>query len=495
MRINKNMSANYASRLWAGLSSFVFLPLYLRILGPEAFGLVTFSASVLGLLFIVDMGISNAFAREMARETQREKLADLLRSLESVYLGIVLVVTIVAVLASGPIADHWLNASNLGHDQVRWSVALMLIAAVLQVMMSLYIGALLGSNRHVEAAKYQIGFGLVRSGVVLVPLYFQPVVELVFAWQLGASLIGLLLLRKAVWGTIRPHSPPHFSSEALHGIRGFAGGMFGIALISAINTQSDRLVVSKIFSLDELGSYSLAALIGQIPSMLALPLAVTVLPRLTGHVTQGQSDELTTLYMRYSFMVSFVAFSAALGVIVGAPHLLTLLKGSAPSDELVMVARVLAGGAVLLAAQFMPYHLAIASGHTRTSLILGSLSAIFMPMAMFASATHLGLVGVALPWLVMNGIAAIFLAWYVTPQFLGHFTMQWAWKCNLIPMLLSAMTILPLSLIANDHNNPLTFLAILALICGTSLAVNSVICHYLFPEKPENQPLSIDITS
>lgn len=54
MRINRNIAANYAARFWAALSSFVFAPLYLQILGPEAFGLVTFSASVLGMLFIVD---------------------------------------------------------------------------------------------------------------------------------------------------------------------------------------------------------------------------------------------------------------------------------------------------------------------------------------------------------------------------------------------------------------------------------------------------------
>jgi hypothetical protein len=100
LQINWNIAANYASRLWGGISTFVFAPLYLRILGPEAFGLITFSTTLLGIVFIVDMGLSNTFAREMARTTDKRTLADLLRSLEWVYVGIILLFLLVAELGS-----------------------------------------------------------------------------------------------------------------------------------------------------------------------------------------------------------------------------------------------------------------------------------------------------------------------------------------------------------------------------------------------------------
>lgn len=492
MRINRNIAANYASRLWAGISTFIFVPAYLRILGPEPFGLVTFSAAILGIVFVLDMGMSNAFAREVSRQTDTHTLADLLRSLEWIYLAIIVVVLVAAILFSGTIAEHWLNADRLAPERVRLSVALMLLSAILQVMMALYIGGLLGSNRHVTAAAYQIGFGLARSGIVLIPLYFFPVVELVFAWQLAASIICLLMLRRTIWRMIDPPAPARFSQSALQGVRGFAGGMFGIALIAAINTQSDKIVVSKLFSLEQLGFYSIASLIGQIPSMLALPLAVTVLPRLTGHVARHERQELVTLYMRYSLMIGVTSLTAAIGVIVGAPQILELVQGSAPVPEQVLVTRILAAGGALLAMQYMPYHLAVACGHTRTNLALGAVAAITLPVAMFVGASHMGMLGAAIPWLAMNAIAALYLAWRITPRFLGPHLIEWTWKANLLPLLIGVIVIFPASVLLPEAPSAFAALAVLALFCSAAVAMNGLLfMHLLRGRNDRNHGIEI----
>ncbi|MBB3880138.1 lipopolysaccharide biosynthesis protein [Sphingomonas pseudosanguinis] len=480
MKINRNILANYASRLWAGFSTFVFVPLYIKILGSEAFGLVTFSTSLLGIVFVVDMGMSNTFAREMAREIDKQKLGDLLRSLEWLYMLIVLVVILVAIFGAGPIADHWLNASRLEPAQVRWSVGLMIVSAILQVMLALYIGGLLGASRHVTAAGYQIGFSVIRSGIVLIPLYFWPSVEFLFAWQLAVSAITLLALRRTIWRVIGTPNKPHFSMPALQSIWAFAGGMFGIALISAVNTQSDKLVVSKVFSLDVLGLYSIASLIGQIPSMLALPLAITVLPRLTGQAARGDRSGLHETYMQYSFFISAVAFCSTIGIVIGAPHILALLKGGKPSPELVMISRILGGGGALLAVQYMPYHLAVANAHTRTNIMFGAASAVLLPVAMFFGASRYGLLGAAIPWVAMNASAAMILAAIITPRFLGPHLAEWLWKTAALPLLTGVMVILPVAFILPWIERPLVGIVVLAVFCAMGLAANGILFLRLF---------------
>lgn len=485
MRIDFNIIANYASRLWAGVSTFVFVPLYLRILGPEPFGLITFSASLLALVFILDMGMSNAFAREVARQQDATRLADLLRSLEWLYVAVIALVVLVAIVGSPIIAKRWLNVSHLAPERVRWSVALMLISAILQVMMALYIGGLLGANRHVAAAGYQIGFSIVRSGFILIPLYFFPRVELVFVWQVVASLLCLLLLRHSVWKSIDAARRPSFSRDALRQVSGFASGMFGIALISAINTQSDKLVVSKIFSLEAFGFYSIGSLLGQIPPMLALPLAVTVLPRLTGHIARDDRDDLATIYMHFSFMIATVASVAMIGVLIGTAEILTVIKGTLPAPELVAVTRILTVGGALLAAQYMPYHLAVASGHTRTNFQFGIVSAIVLPLAMAVLAGRAGLVGVAVPWVVMNAIAAVFLAWRIMPRFLGPHLTEWVLKANILPLLLSAVVIYPAMFAMVGIRSPLLSLMTLAVFCAAALLLNGLVFMRLFHPRPQ----------
>lgn len=477
MKINQNILANYGSRLWTGVSAFIFVPLYLRILGPEAFGLVTFSTSLLGIVFVLDMGMSNTFAREMARQTDRARLADLLRSLEWLYLAIILIVIVLALTGGGLIADHWLNASHLQPGEVRWSVSLMMISAVFQVMLALYIGGMLGSNRHVAAASYQIGFSIVRSGVVLIPLLFIPSVKFLFVWQLMTSLGILLLARRTVWKWISPAEHPRFSMPALHMVKGFAGGMLGISLISAINAQSDKLVVSKAFTLDVFGLYSVASLVGQIPSMLALPMAVTILPRMTADIAHGNGAGLYDNYMRYSFFISLVAFCTAAGIVAAAQPLLFVLKGSAPQADMVIVTQLLALGGALLALQYMPYHLAIASGHTRTNLAFGMVSAVVLPILMFVGASKFGLLGAAVPWVCMNALAVIYLALRITPRFLGPHLAEWIRKAVGAPLLPSGLMIVGGIMLSTMIASPLLALMAVGGLGASVLLASAYIAH------------------
>lgn len=489
MRVNRNAVANYASRLWTGLSTFLFVPIYLRLLGPEAFGLVMFSTSVLGVVFVLDMGMSNTFAREVALKREAGHLAVLLRSLEWVYFWLIVIVLIFALITSGLIAKYWLNSGSLPFVEVRLSVALMLVSASLQVMMALYIGGLLGSNRHVEAAGYQIGFSILRSGLVILPIYFWPRVDLFFMWQLFASAGCLLLLRRSIWRLVNALNPPNFSSKALRAVSGFAGGMFGIALISAINTQSDKLVASKVFSLEQFGLYSIASLVGQVPSILALPLAITVLPRLTESFSRADRENLLAIYMRYSFMVSAVSYTSAIGVFMGAGSILFFVTGSAPTYELILVTRTLAVGGALLASQYMPYHLAVASGHTRTNLVFGAFSAVVMPIAMFYGATRFGIIGAAVPWVVMNGAATVFLAKRIVPRFLGPYLAEWFWRANLLPLVVTLIVVVPAAVGVGAIDSQIIALTGLAALCALAISIHAGILAgpYLYGKGPDKE--------
>jgi O-antigen/teichoic acid export membrane protein len=489
MRFNRNIIANYASRLWSGLSAFVFVPLYLRLLGPEAFGLVTFSTTLLSIAFILDMGMSSAFAREMAREHDRSRLADLLRSLEIVYIASVGFVVVATIPLSGLIAYHWLNTSTLDPSLVWRCVALMLMSSMLQVMMALYLGGLLGAGRHVAAAVFQIGFALVRSGLVLLPLYIWRDVEIVFIWQFAAAMIGLLLLRRVAWRDLRATEPPaRFSKRALGKIGGFATGMFGIAIISTINTQSDKLVVSKIFSLADFGAYSIASLIGQVPSMLALPLAVTILPRLTNHVARGEHAGLLGAFMQYSAMIAIVAIGAATGIVAAAPELLTIVRGAAPSASLVDSTRLLAIGGALLATQYMPYHLAIACGHTRTNIVLGSITAAILPFALWFGAQRLGIVGAAWPWLLLNAFGAVLLAGTIIPAFLGPYLGEWMLKAHVAPLASNIAIVGAGSWLFAPDTSGVARLMLVALCCLSAFAINAALFRFVtFPPSHDQR--------
>jgi O-antigen/teichoic acid export membrane protein len=87
--LKKNIIANFGGNIWTGLMGLVFVPLYIRFMGIEAYGLVGVFAALLGVFALLDMGLSSMLNREMARlsaqKNKAQDMRDLLRTLEIPY--------------------------------------------------------------------------------------------------------------------------------------------------------------------------------------------------------------------------------------------------------------------------------------------------------------------------------------------------------------------------------------------------------------------------
>lgn len=66
-RLAVNVVANLVGQGWPVLISLVVVPLYLKLLGIEAYGLIGFYFMLQGLAQVLDLGLSPTMNREMAR--------------------------------------------------------------------------------------------------------------------------------------------------------------------------------------------------------------------------------------------------------------------------------------------------------------------------------------------------------------------------------------------------------------------------------------------
>ena len=78
--------SSFVGRGWGTLLTILFMPIYIRILGIEFVGLLGFFAAIQPILNLLDMGLSSALNREMARLSaspqERSQQRDLVRTLE-----------------------------------------------------------------------------------------------------------------------------------------------------------------------------------------------------------------------------------------------------------------------------------------------------------------------------------------------------------------------------------------------------------------------------
>ncbi|HMT13195.1 MAG TPA: hypothetical protein PKE19_00455, partial [Aestuariivirga sp.] len=184
-----NVIANYLGRATSLASIYVFVPLYVAVLGIDAYGIIAFYTILLSFASLFDAGISATFSRQAAFLRDRKELLDLFTTFGRVLLISQLAVALVVFIMASPIVRHWLNLGDrLDQGIAVASVQLMALTLVPQLMMSFYTGGLMGLQKQVEANLLQASFSLVRSGLVIIPIYFRPDLRVFFLWQAAVAL-------------------------------------------------------------------------------------------------------------------------------------------------------------------------------------------------------------------------------------------------------------------------------------------------------------------
>src|SRR2546426_8288239 len=94
MSIKRNTVANYASQMYITLVGIVMVPVYVKYMGTEAFGLIAFYAMLQAWLQFMDLGFAPTLSREAARfrggAIDALSLRRLLRTLEGIFLWVAL---------------------------------------------------------------------------------------------------------------------------------------------------------------------------------------------------------------------------------------------------------------------------------------------------------------------------------------------------------------------------------------------------------------------
>lgn len=92
MSLKRNILANYVSQIYIMVIGIVMVPLYVRYMGVEAYGLVGFFALLQAWFQLLDIGLTPTMARETARfqggATDALSLRRLLRTLEGIFIGV-----------------------------------------------------------------------------------------------------------------------------------------------------------------------------------------------------------------------------------------------------------------------------------------------------------------------------------------------------------------------------------------------------------------------
>lgn len=418
MSLQKNILANYVSQFYVTIIGILMVPLYIKYMGAEAYGLVGFFAMLQAWFALLDMGLTPTMARETARfnggATDALSYRRLVRALEGVFLIVAIAGGISLYAASDYIAHDWLTVSKLPLSEVQNSLELMAIIIALRWMCGLYRGAISGSERLVWLGGYNSAVATLRFVLVLPILMFVGTSPtLFFGFQCGVAVlefIGLFLYAYHLLPAVPVGARLPWQWSPLKPVLKFSLTIAFTSSVWVLVTQTDKLVLSKILPLAEYGYFTLAVLVASGIMIISGPISAALLPRMSKMEAEGDHAGLISLYRKATQFVAVIAGSASVTVAFCSEQLLLVWTDDrALAQQAAPVLTLYALGNGVLAVAAFPYYLQYAKGNLRLHLIGNAVFMVLLIPAIIWAASRYGGVGAGWVWLGMNLLS--FVAW------------------------------------------------------------------------------------
>ena len=260
--------------------------------------------------------------------------------------------------------------------------ALMLVAALIQLTIYYHASSLrahgaFGTVSAAFASQALIGGGL---GIALVPR--AGVWGLIGGWIAG-GLIALAIMRRS------PHRVPLAPGGLRDGLDLMAAGLpvFGYFATTLIVRTADRVALVRHGGSEVLGVYSLGLMAAGLVLYLPEATAAVLYPRIAA-MAQGARDPVRTraeVARAQRMLALALPLPVALGVLWAAPFVSWLLPAFRAGLPAI---RLLAVGALVLAAASLPAVWMLGSGRARTLLPVAAVAAMLASLLVFAVAAR-----------------------------------------------------------------------------------------------------------
>jgi O-antigen/teichoic acid export membrane protein len=188
----------------------------------------------------------------------------------------------------------------------------------------------------------------------------------------------------------------------------------------------DKIVVSKLLSLEAFGYYSLAAVTSQVPTLVSGPIMNAVFPPMTQLVSVNNQDSLSELFHRAAQLMSVLVFPVGLVVAAFSREIMVVWTNNLTIvDHTYLLVTLFIIGSIFLALQVVPYSLALAHGWVQLSLTIGIVTVMMIIPIMITLVKRYGAVGGCVAWILINGATTPFYIHFLHRRLLRGEEKQW----------------------------------------------------------------------
>jgi O-antigen/teichoic acid export membrane protein len=413
---------NYIAQFYSAISLLIVVPIYIKLLGSEAYGLVAFFIMLQAWLQVLEAGISGSITRVIAISKNHVKnfQAALLICWKIIFLFflISIIILLLGRLSVSYLIEQWFKTSI---DEYVLSVSLfsMFSSLALRYFSGPFKSILIGLEKHVEISLVTIIVLTLKYPLsVLYIIYFSKEIEDFFLYQALICIVELLFY------VILSMYSVHFSKD--NGERSveasdnlnltfidffkFSIQLSILSISWVVVTQIDKLVLSKYMTLGDYGFYSLAVSLSGAILIFAAPLNQILMPKLTGLFNLGDRESFYRIYFISFSVLSIISISLGVFLFAFGWEVVFLW-----TNEKVLATKAteylgyLSLGNSISVLMSMVFLLLFCSGDLKKHTMVYVCYSMFLVPASIVIASRYGGYGASMFWLLHN--AAFFIFW------------------------------------------------------------------------------------
>lgn len=425
-RILKNIGSGLLAQVWSALLGLIVLPILVRGLGPERYGLLALSLALIGFAAIADLGVGRAASKYLAEDFERNEISRTqphIASALTICMAMGIVGAAVLALAAPVLVDRVLRVPAALTAEARlvlWITSAGLLPVLLRIC---FDGALAGHHRIAELSLGNVIANTLKAGLSVAAVftgysivgvvvanvfvshlhalglwiytrhYFRGRVQIQFGWdrQIARDLVRLGLLSSA------------------------ASFLAGILLL-----YFDRFVIAVFLPLAALGYYSTAFDITSKQCYVSNPIGQAFFPVFSGKSVASRSD-FEKHYFHATKMQAVGLTGLAAMLIVLARPLLTYWISPDIAQHSAGILAILTIGLLFSSYATLPY-IAILVGSNRPEVcprIFAIAFAVHVVLSV-ALVKVMGVSGVALAVVIAFAVAFTASSYWVSRNLLEH---------------------------------------------------------------------------
>lgn len=402
-----NFAGNMAGRLWLGVMSLVTVPVFVHLLGTNAFGIVSLVATFQSVLALLDFGLAGTANREVATlraAGNRGQIADTVRTFEVIYWTVAVVIGLGFAGLSHWLANSWVPKQSLPPADIQMAIILGGISLAARWPVALYTGILQGLERQVLQNGILVLAATTRVGLTILALLFVArTVHCFLVAQALANVMEVLLSGYVARRLAMGGAKGRFNPAVVRRVWRFAVGFNLVGTFGMLVSGTPQLLISKLLPLVELTYYSVACTATGALQVVYLAAQTSLFPRMSACWHQGDLPQMRRLYLsglRYTVyacvgpaMVLCFFSSEVLTVWTRFPEVVHHVRPLLPILALAILANC---------ATAAPLTVLLASGHTQAPLLVNAISLPFMVAGCYLAIRAFGASGAAACWLGFN---------------------------------------------------------------------------------------------